>query len=401
MNFNRILLAVILMSVIGCNQPQQNTNNSNAILINPDQNVTKKLSEYSEYINIVNLNRPNTDIIGEINVVKTFGDYIFIHDALSTALLCYDRNSGNIKFSIKDKGRGPGEIQLISDFRVNELENVLEVMDSGNRKLLKFAFDGSFISESQTGFLGHYFESIDPNSYVIYSNYQQNENNCNLYIVDKHNFKVKTILLPISKGYEDFSLLYHVHFNKSGENRLLFSEMHDNKIYCIENNSLKVKYQIDFKDKNIPSEIKKELSNNPPPMNQMIYLNKLSESEYCHSIHSFFEINGLLGFIFAQNKKVKVFLRNSKSKSAIIDKIILDNNIELDSKFVLLKDGYMYLVINGPSMVQYQKTLYERFKENEIQAQNQSNSFLSELFKISEDVNEDSNPCIIEVKIKL
>ncbi len=387
--------------VTGCCHSQNVKGSIETIIVDAEQKNHITLSDFSEEINIIDLNISGIDLISEISALKIYGDHIIFFDNQTSSLIAYNRKSKQ-PFRINNSGRGPGEIQFIADFIINELDNVIEIMDSGNRKILKFSLDGNFISESHTGFLGHYFEILDSSSYIIYANYQPNDHNSNLYVVDSAEGELLKNFLPIREGFEGFSLLYYVHFNKSGNKGLWFSEMHDNKIYSITNDTIITKYEIDFLGNNIPQSLTNLLVENPPPFNQMHYLNALSESNYCHSMHSFFKTDDLLGFLFSQKNKQKAFLqKTNKDQSIIIDKILLDNGIILEGNIPLLKEGYMYLTVNGLNMVAYREKLESKFGEAEITNQNQSNGFLSKLHRICKNATDGDNPYILEIKMIL
>jgi hypothetical protein len=144
------------------------------------------------------------------------------------------------------------------------------------------------------------------------------------------------------------------------------------------------------------------LIENQPPFNQKRYLDALSESNYCHSMHSFFKTDDFLGFLFYQKNKQKAFLQNThKDQSIIIDKILLDNGIILEDNILLLKEGYMYLAVNGLNMVAYREKLESKFGVAEITNQNQSNGFLSKLHRICKNATDEDNPYILEIKMIL
>ncbi len=400
MKIKWLFIILLFFVFYACKSHPEREKKHETIIVNTQDPKNIMISEFSEAAEIINLNDINIGLISDISVIKTYKEYVVFFDDQLSSLIIY--NCNNQQYSVIDKiGRGPGEIMFMADFFIDEIENVIEIMDSGNRKILKYSLDGNFLSEKATGFLGHYFENIDSDKHLIYANYQPNDYNSNLFVVNKTSGNLLKTFLPINKIYEGFSLLHYVHFSRYN-NELFFSEMHDNKIFKIENDSISVKYEIDFSTNNIPDQFKKLLTDNPPPLNQMLYLEALSKSDYCNSIHSFFESKQLLGFLFIQNDIQKMFVKSKENKrSIVIDKILLDNGIKLDGNILLLKDDFMYLLMSGLDMTKYKEELLDKLKNPETVNQNFTSPILTKINAICNNATINDNPYIIKIKLKI
>jgi hypothetical protein len=394
------LLPIVFILLMGCTQSHNQSNRTDTISVDAEQAGAVILSKVFGDISFTCLKNDGVPI-GEISALKTYKNRSYIFDAKSNAIYCFNNASGKHEFSIKASGRGPEEILFITGFLINEQKETIEIIDSDNRKILKFSLTGDFLAEQQTGFLGHYFEVLDSSTYIIYANYQKNDFNSNLYLTNAR-FEPQKSLLPILERFKNLSQLYFVHFKRLNNGHVLFSEMHDNKIYEVQQDSLYVRYTIDFMSNNIPESLKQTLDQDQSPPTQMDYLNTLSESNYCYDIHSFFESDELIGFLFTHKKQQNIYLKNTTtSKSILIDNILLDNKMDLPGRTILLDEDYIYIAVNGLDLVKYKKLLLERFTPREIEAQNSESSYLLNLYKISDNAAMDDNPCIIKMKITL
>lgn len=86
-------------------------------------------------------------------LIATQTEY-FIFNRTQMEVLCFDQ-SGKFLHKISAKGNGPGEYTSIQDFLVNPAEKSIEVLSMQMQKVLKYSYNGNYLSK--TAIPGHPF----------------------------------------------------------------------------------------------------------------------------------------------------------------------------------------------------------------------------------------------------
>lgn len=102
--------------------------------------VTNANDSSFESINYIPISLPDSIIVGEINHIKTFGDYYFLHDEMQTKSLTIVNRQGEFITQLRNSGQGPGEISALSAFTFDEKNNRLYVYDREKLQILMFSF---------------------------------------------------------------------------------------------------------------------------------------------------------------------------------------------------------------------------------------------------------------------
>jgi hypothetical protein len=410
MNFKGIYATVIFAIIIGCSTPKKNNleaGTSEVIKVNLNYLQDFKISELFDKVKFIGLQNDNKNFVGQIDIFKTDDKNFYLFDYGAKILFCYD-NSGKHLFNIDKAGRGPGEYSFFANFSINAFTNEIEIMDSGNKKILKFSKQGKFLLEKKSNIIGDYFEIMDSSIYVLYGDYAKmvETNPNNLLMVDK-NFNILRGMLPIDKRFEYFSIVYPVRFSRTKKDNLLLTEQHSNFVYEITKDTFFCKYEIDFLNHNIPETVKDilkdidKLDSYGQIMAQKKYMKKWNEDNLCHSIDNFFETDEYLGFQFEYKNNFITFLKNKEiNKTSLADNIILDNNMKLKGKILLLKDNFIYLSIDAINLVDYYKKVKNKYSREQIDRQKKTFPYLSKLYQISKEADINDNPCIIELHLK-
>ena len=89
-------------------------------------------------------------LLGEISKMWDYGDSLFYLADLQIAnkVYAFDRN-GNMKFIVGEEGEGPGQYKQIWDAQYNLHHKRLEIWDYPQHKMLYFGLDGKFLSEQK------------------------------------------------------------------------------------------------------------------------------------------------------------------------------------------------------------------------------------------------------------
>jgi hypothetical protein len=107
-------------------------------------------SSFFKNVRTIILEDHDDALIGEIQWIQAFDDYILIFDfVIAKKLFVFDKN-GKFLRQIGRVGRGPGEYLQVVDFCIDTERREIYLLDSGIRKTLKYNLD-----------TGEYINSID------------------------------------------------------------------------------------------------------------------------------------------------------------------------------------------------------------------------------------------------
>ncbi len=80
--------------------------------------------------------------------IDSEGNIFFLPEGKTSKFIYKFDRYGNFKTSFGDKGQGPGEIQFITYFGIDDQDRIV-ITDYGNKKLLVFSKDGNLIEETR------------------------------------------------------------------------------------------------------------------------------------------------------------------------------------------------------------------------------------------------------------
>ena len=205
-------------------------------LVSDQADRTMPLSALYEIGSYIPLETGDEVFIGEISKLMVVHDTIWILDNIVEQVLGFS-GEGKLITVINQKGEGPGRYQRISDVAVSE--DAVYIYDAWSRSMLKFAWDGEFISQNKMNVSASHFEVLPDGGFVFYHNFTANEGkgedevHYNLTLTDE-NLQVKSQhlvneLLPAP----EFLIGNHKSFSKNGD-ELLVMESYQNVVYRIE-----------------------------------------------------------------------------------------------------------------------------------------------------------------------
>ncbi len=156
MNYIKFFIFLLFCSIyFGCSRTKPkdkiidtiNVSESNLIQIdlsesNPTKDEAGNFLLMDSYIRL-----SDEELISSIERILIEDERIYIFDG-SDKIVCFDM-SGNVLFSIKNKGKGPKEYVEISDFALDKTNDRVVILDNGKRKLIFYdSNSGDFLSET-------------------------------------------------------------------------------------------------------------------------------------------------------------------------------------------------------------------------------------------------------------
>ena len=223
--------------------------------INPQRNTELYYSQFIDSIVYIPLQTPENVFLGA-NVFKIIcaKNRFVVFD--ETKVIVFDLQ-GNYLFDFGKKGHGPGEMVWPTDFIVDSINNTVEILSTGDRKITRYSLlTGEYIGEFRTYFRSMNFWKSTTDKYIFYG---EVSNTTDKTMLDNLIFySVKDSIIKTTLSIPLFLSEFRGNSNNSFsaiKNGLLYMRQLDNNIYFIgDDNKIEVKYKIDYGKHNIPIE---------------------------------------------------------------------------------------------------------------------------------------------------
>lgn len=349
--------------------------------------------DFSDFFNLKNIiYLDDKKAIGEISVIRQFGDKIFILDRKNTQqLFCYNLK-GKLIWEFNSKGGGPLEYGKISDFVINEKDKTIDLLDNSRYKIINIDINtGIAKNEFKLGCYGSEMILYDNQDYLLYtSNFTVNEElNYKLLLVN-NNQKINSKNLFV-QNYEEDKHWKGFRSLEKYDNTIYFTETLNDTIYTIKNDTLKTEYYVDFLDKKYPNDLKSNYS-----FSKHKKLNK--NKPYVYSISRVREKNGILNFMFAYNSEFYSVFYDIKKQSTFIFNS-LNEGITFGEKEHIIMNGY----IDDGFIKTIQPFILESVKK-QIESNQELKNYLienkPEMYDVMLKTNESSNPVLFIYEFK-
>lgn len=397
----QLFILLILISCKNTNDtiPEENSINSNEIIIETNVDSKINLSEVFSHVTYVKLESNSHSTIGTIGKMILIDDKFYIHDTKTSKILVFDKN-GKYIFQISKQGRGPGEYQNVADFLVDSATNKIEILDDGNKKVLIYDKMGTYVNERKHTFGADQFSKLSENTYLYYFNNYPNQPDAEGYynvLITDSIFNVKNSFLPIGDllglkvGDQNFLQKFG-----NGINVII---PYDNHIYYVTANDYSVKYTIKFKNFALPDSFFEEYhkvvkaNNNVRTQAIIQFIHRLNEGEYATNVHNIFENRHYLTFQYRLSRinNFSVFLNKSTGETHIG---IVENDLDhglYGIPFFIIKD----------TLFTYFPAYELKNRISLIDSHNlPTNSDYIRLKDLSHSINENDNPIIAKFLLK-
>lgn len=276
---------------------------------------SKKISSLLELKEMISLDLGG-DLIGAISDVFLIHDRLVVVDKeVSHSVYLCDKNGKRIK-KIGNKGEGPSEYSKISDVKINNYKNSIDLWDSESFKIISYSFDGDFISENR---IEAFASNIAPMGKDKYMFFQAGESDPDLFFdiisINLKENKVISKYFPRNQEEERIGYLPPCRLAQNGtENRFFYAKPYDNTIFAFENGLIKDKYVFDFKNRKIPKselDFKKFQSIND-------FYSILFDKKYFSNISNVLENKKFLLFNVTNGEKFVHLVFNKKDQKTIL-----------------------------------------------------------------------------------
>jgi hypothetical protein len=252
-----LLIIVLLLILASCKKTNTKDSDISATTIHCENcsdklqfNEKDSLFSHIEYLQIEITDSCIIDAIKQVEISDTL---VFILDR-SNHVYKFSKNSGKFISQIGNKGQGPEEFLDISSFFIKHEEKSISFSDVSGGKLIKYNFDGQFITSSPFGRNSGFTET------AMYSK----DNAILFYNCLAPSKYFSTAAYAVSKlGTDTLKELMHYHELKVDNYAVAFSKHPmtysdegidfimpiDNHIYQYRNGQVKPRYKLEFSGK--------------------------------------------------------------------------------------------------------------------------------------------------------
>ena len=277
---------------------------------------TVRLSELVKSIDIIPLQTTDESLINQIQTVKYDDGMFFVFDYMGKSILKFDRN-GEFKGRVGNRGRGRGEYFAPTLMSIDPKNRTILLIDN-TESLLKYSYEGEFLSSTDFKMSAHTFEVTD-DFYIFYTGKTVNFKpgykdywGAELMIMDRNNtdsirryIPVDKELYPIGEGHTYIS--EGLTLSPSSDSYTLHYNFTD-YIFSIDRKTgdVKVKYTVDYG--------KDGYNDDLASMEAMEALRYIQANEdKVGWTHGVVETDDLFFFCFYGNKFEQIYFNDKKS----------------------------------------------------------------------------------------
>ena len=323
MRHNAIYISIALFSLLfAC---QQKESSPNVFNIEKDPLDKINMSEFFEVVSVDAIDEGNEDLITEVYKVKYRGPLVYLLDRFDgKKISVYNHESGEFLYSIGYSGEGPGGFSIPYDFYIDEDTKSVKVLSVG--KILNYSLEnGEYIDQEFITLPAVRFSRLSNGNWLFFlgrsSDFQ--------VAVTDSSYEVLRSHLP---RFRMHNMLAWETIITTDDNKTLIVRNFDNQVYEVtEDNELATFVQLDFGDEPIPDEEKDEVSKSSEISAKYADVALLRRTFYASTNY--------LMFVYQQNGKYNVVVRNLKSNDYIsFDGRDVNNDLLLDqdSNFPLI-----------------------------------------------------------------
>ncbi|MDR1116001.1 MAG: 6-bladed beta-propeller [Tannerella sp.] len=382
------LLTVFL--VLSCSHSVREQTDIPLIGIDVDDVKLLKLSDKFSEVSYVPLS--DSLLIGTIERVKVYEDKLFL--LADRSVLVFDVNSGRALSDVSHAGGGPGEYVTLYDMLYDKNENTIELLDMNGKKVLKYGFDGLFISEFKTPFSSFAFCKITPSAYLFYNNNMESDvTNHKLVLFDTKTSGIIANYFPIDKHMATyFFVLDANNFGSVMTPSFHFSA--SDTVYGFTDSYIPYpKYVLNFGKHHVHPRFYRENYTDIRDFSE-----KAAQNSYIYAYGNFYENDIMIVFSFHYDKKTYWVLYDKNTHDVTTANRWIDDyhtnspvDITYDNGPFALDDEYLYFFLQPVRLIE--------LMEKEKKTDSHKSSSLDSIYR-SSGFSEESNPVLVKCKVK-
>jgi hypothetical protein len=302
-----IVFSLTILFSLGCSKTKAIHDIKYEISFDNSISTNLSLNEIADSLSYVFIQFDINNPVGRILLFKASKKFYYLVDH-TLKLLVIGKN-GVINSVINNPGRGPSEYSQIDDIIVSENEELIYILDTGNKNILKFSISGTFLKSYplKLSYAAH-FSFLGKNNFCIYQSPRFSHDCENIFITDSvFNIERKFYYEGDAEFLRKIPYLVDTkwyHFN----NNIYFKEAFQDTVYEInEDYNVKPYLCIDFGKKRIPDYFFEETKLYQNFSNKFYQLSDILESKNYIFLRIFFDnINSPYLYIKNSNSLLKI-----------------------------------------------------------------------------------------------
>lgn len=303
---NKLLIVLILIGVIACNSTKEEEQNMRNITFSETSSSLNQsvLLENKRY---VQLETTDDCLFSEITQFSCTSKELFIFDLYTQSVYVFDY-SGKFLRKLHKTGQGPGEYSMITSMLIDEENNLISLVDLGQRILSYNINSFTFVDDTKIETVA--IEKMDKDHFISYNSLSTNiENKLYKYhvLICSKDGEVKQKFLPIE--FESGYTMRPIHRFYRSEGDLFIYLPFTSDIYKITSDSCFRYYDVKYENLAFPpleylQSIDKQGDN---------YIRKLYSGDYIHSEQIFENKNFITSqFYVGEKKYIGIYDKNRK-----------------------------------------------------------------------------------------
>lgn len=291
--FSPVLLLILLF--VSCtNQHLSKSENAGDITIDISNLEFGKYEDLIDSVSYIKLEVNDEYPISNIDKVAFHDSLLYVLDGKSK-LLAYSRN-GLFLFKIGEHGAGPNKYVEITDFSCNPVEQTIDLLDAGGRKILRFnLLTGEFIQKFPLKHFAYYGMTLGDNKYLFYDDSTQ------YFEIDLLKAEEPELLKQCTRNIAEQMVSADYLFKHSNGQIGLFCYQ-DNTIYYVDGNEVIPQYTISFNNYKTSADIVNEGNDNSEKAG-IVVLSVKDLSDWIYVRYGMEENHRLYTFLYNKHSK--------------------------------------------------------------------------------------------------
>jgi len=300
-----------------------------------DEFFSEKSLEIKDY---TTLETTEESIIGENPRLIIYNDYYYIFSISTKKVLIFDK-SGKFIRPVGLIGRGPEEYANADDFCVDKKSNNIEILSFQEQKIVKYAFDGTFISYIKIDGHPFAFAKMDDGKYLFSKGVVADSQigNAQIYKTDESGKLIDT-LLPVNNNAVKVPINEN-NFQLSND-KVYFKSWFNGNIYLVTKDDYRLSTKVDFKDHKLPDKILEKTTNEfMQLLNNLSYYSiekYLENDRYIYLYISSFDYKHFSHILY--DKKSKKYRKSSLPSDSIYMGLEYAKELNSDNELIFISD---------------------------------------------------------------
>jgi hypothetical protein len=320
----------------GKNRASSIDRNEKTVVVDVDNTVEEDFINMSDYFKNVGITVLETNehcLIGTVNMIRVVDDYIIVMDSEQTKSVFVFDKKGKFLYTVGKVGAGPDEYIEITDSSIDFKKKEIYILDISRNRINKYDLrSGRFISQitiDKKALQSYYMQYAGGKIFITATSFNKTEDFCILQEIDSNTGRQVASFLKASEynsGWSGFLTRTEGFFYPGYAGGAKYVQMFMDTIISIGDDGIKpclvLKAENWISKKDIQELIEYQTHNHGSLSNEILFERNIS-----YNIHSYFEVNNIIGFQYQDGGENKFVVYDTKTNTARISGALRDDLI--------------------------------------------------------------------------